>query len=243
MSARASGSGTVSFGLVSIPVKTYPATSPQNVAFRRLQDTPTRAYEVSRGRWVHFTNAELQQLESEKTDRLDIVEFVPAETFDAIYIRSTHHLGPDRGGDRAYRLLADALTRSRRIAICRWGGRGRDDLVALRAHESCLVMHRLFYADEVHAMAAVDRPGPLEFKRVEQELADKLLEQLSVERFDPASYHDAYRARVIAAIDRKAAGLDVEPPACGGRVIDLFEALKRSLGEKRRGTRHGAEEG
>lgn len=253
MAARSIGSGTISFGLVSIPVKLFTATSPQSVSFNQLhkkcggrikqqlfcpldneiiQRTDiVKGFEYSKDRYVQFADDELKKLEAERTDRVDIVEFVPSDTVDFIYIDRTYYLGPDRGGDRAYRLLADAMTRTDRIAVGRYGTRGKEQLVLLRPYKGGLVMHYVFYADEVRSFDDVDRPGEVEFKPVEAELADKLVEQLSTEKFDAEQYHDEYRDRVMQAVEQKAAGeeVSVAPEAPQAQIIDLFEALKRSL--------------
>jgi len=256
MAARASGSGTISFGLVSIPIKLYTATSSQNVSFNLLhkkcgtrikqqyicpfdkelveRSEMIKGYEYSKDRYVQFSDDELKRLEAEKTDRLDIVEFVPEETVDFIYIEKTYYLGPDKGGDRAYKLLSEAMDRTERIAVGRWGARGKEQLVLLRPYKGGLVMHMVYYADEVRAMEDVDYPGKLEFKKVEEELADKLIEQLSVDEFQPDKFHDEYRDRILAAVEQKAAGQEITtaPEAPQAQIIDLFEALKRSLGDK-----------
>jgi len=256
MAARASGSGTISFGLVSIPFKLYTAASSQSVSFNQLhkkcgsrikqqlicpvdneivQRTDiVKGYEYQKEKYVQFTEDELKKLESEKTDRVDIVEFVPADTVDFIYIEKTFYIGPDKGGDRAYKLLSDAMTRMNRIAVGRWGTRGKEQLVLIRPYMGGLVVHQVYYADEVRSFDEVDRPGEMEFKPVEADLADKLIEQLSKPRFDAEQYHDEYRDRVLAAVDQKAAGHEITalPEAPQAQIIDLFEALKKSLQEK-----------
>lgn len=253
MAARSTGSGTISFGLVSIPVKLYTATSPQSVSFNQLhkkcggrikqqlfcpldneivQRTEiAKGYEYSKDKYVQFSDEELKKLEAERTDRVDIVEFVPSQSVDFIYIERTQYLGPDRGGDRAYRLLSEAMTRTDKIAVGRYGTRGKEQLVLIRPYKGGLVMHQVFYADEVRSFDDVDHPGEIEFKPVEAELADRLIEQLSVEKFDSEKFHDDYRDRVLAAVEQKAAGeeVTVAPEAPQAQIIDLFEALKRSL--------------
>lgn len=255
MAARASGSGTISFGLVSIPFKLYTATSAQSVSFNQLhkkcgsrikqqlicpvdnevvQRTDiVKGYEYQKDKYVQFTDEELKSLEAERTDRIDIVEFVPADTVDFIYIEKTVYIGPDKGGDRAYKLLADAMTRMDRIAVGRFGSRGKEQLVLIRPYQGGLVVHHVYYADEVRNFDDVDRPGEIEFKPVEADLADKLIEQLSTDGFKPEQYHDEYRDRVMAAVDQKAAGqeLTVVAEAPQAQIIDLFEALKASLGK------------
>jgi DNA end-binding protein Ku len=256
MAARSVGSGTISFGLVSIPIKLYTATSAQNVGFNfihgkcggrvKMQYTCPldnevverkdliKGYEVAKDKYVTFTEDELKKLEGERSDRLDIVEFVPSDSVDSIYIESTYYLGPGKGGDRAYALLSDAMERTGRVAIGRYGARGKDQLVMLRPYKGGLVMHQVYYADEVRSMDDVEYSTNLAFKPVEQELADKLIAQLSTEKFSPEKYHDEYRDRVRAAVEQKAAGIEISAPAeqPQAQIIDLFEALKRSLQEK-----------
>jgi DNA end-binding protein Ku len=265
MAARAIASGTISFGLVSIPIKLYTAVSSQNVSFNMLhrkcgsrikqqlfcpvdnevieRSEIVKGYEYGKDRYVQFSDEELKKLEAERTDRVDIVEFVPEESVDFIYIERTYYLGPDKGGDRAYKLLSEAMERMDRIAVGRYGARGKEQLVLLRPYRGGLVMHNVYYADEVRSIDDVDRPGKLEFKPVEEELADKLIEQLSVDRFKPEQYHDEYRDRVVGAVEQKVAGQEITviPEQPQAQIIDLFEALKRSLGEK--AARPGAEEG
>ncbi len=255
MAARATGSGTISFGLVSIPFKLYTAASSQSVSFNQLhkkcgsrikqqlfcpvdnevieRSDLVKGYEYQKDKYVQFTEEELKKLEAEKTDRIDIVEFVPEDTVDFVYLEKTQYLGPDKGGDRAYKLLSNAMTRMKRIAVGRYGTRGKEQLVLVRPHQGGLVMHQVFYADEVRSFDEVERPGDLTFKPVEDELADKLIEQLSADAFKPEQYHDEYRDRVVAAVEQKAAGLEITsaPEAPQAQIIDLFEALKRSLKE------------
>lgn len=255
MAARASGSGTISFGLVSIPFKLYTATSAQSVSFNQLHKKCgsrikqqmicpvdneviqradiVKGYEYQKDKYVQFTDEELKSLEAERTDRIDIVEFVPADSVDFIYIEKTNYIGPDKGGDRAYKLLSDAMTRMDRIAVGRFGSRGKEQLVLIRPYQGGLVVHHVYYADEVRNFDDVDRPGEIEFKPVEADLADKLIEQLSTDKFNPEQYHDEYRDRVMAAVDQKAAGqeLTVVAEAPQAQIIDLFEALKMSLGK------------
>jgi DNA end-binding protein Ku len=253
MAARSVGSGTVSFGLVSIPVKLYTATSPQSIGFNfihnkcggrvKMQYTCPldnevverkdliRGYEISKEKYVTFTEDELKRLEGERSDRLDIVEFVPADSVDFIYVESTYFLGPGKGGDRAYALLSDAMERTGRVAIGRYGARGKEQLVMLRPYKKGLVMHQVYYADEVRSMDDVEYSTNVPFKQVEQELADKLISQLSTEKFSPEKYHDEYCDRVRSAVEQKASGIEVTAPPeqPQAQIIDLFEALKRSL--------------
>lgn len=253
MAARATGSGTISFGLVSIPFKIYTAVSPQSVSFNQLhkkcggrikqqlycpvddevvaRTDIVKGYEYQKEKYVQFDDDELKKLEAERTDRVDIVEFVPESSVDLLFVEKSYFLGPDKGGDRAYKLLSDAMTRTSRLAVGRLGTRGKEQLVLIRPYQGGLLLHHVYYADEVRSFEDVDRPGQLEFKPVEEDLADKLIEQLSVEAFRPEQFHDDYRDRVMAAVEQKAAGLEIQaaPEQPQAQIIDLFEALKRSL--------------
>jgi DNA end-binding protein Ku len=257
MAARATASATISFGLVSIPVKLYTASSTEGIAFHMLHKTcgtrvkmqlycpfdkevisrrdTVKGYEHQKDQFVRFEDDELRKLEAEKTDRLDIVEFVPAGSVDWIYLADAHYLGPGRGGDRAYKLLSESMERTKRLAVGRYYTHGKTQLVILRPYQGGLTMHQVHYASDVRSMDEVERPGKLEFKPVEEELADKLVEQLSVPAFRPDQYRDEYKDRVLAAVEQKVAGREVSasPAEPQAQVIDLFEALKRSLAEKK----------
>jgi DNA end-binding protein Ku len=265
MAARASGSGTISFGLVSIPFKVYTATSSQSVSFNMLHKKtgsrvkqqyidPTsgeivartdmiKGYEYGKDRYVQFTDEELKRLEAERSERLDIVEFVPASAVDFIYIEKTYYIGPDKGGDRAYKLLCESMERMGRIAVGRYWSRGKEQLVLLRPYKGGLVLHQVYYADEVRSFDEVERPGSFEFKPVEEELADKLIEQLSSDDFRPEQYHDEYRDRVLAAVEQKVSGEEITttPEQPQAQIIDLFEALKRSLKPQEDAGEHAGE--
>lgn len=255
MPARAIGSGTISFGLVSIPIKLYTATSAQSVSFNMLhkkcggrmkqqylcpvdneivaRTDMVKGYEYSKDRFVQFTEEELGKLTGEKTDRLDIVEFVPDQSVDLLYVDKTYFLGPDKGGDRAYKLLSNAMLKTGKLAVGRFGTRGKEQLVLLRPYKGGLVLHYVYYADEVRSFDEVERPSEnTQFKPVEEELAEKLIEQLSVEAFRPEAFRDEYRERVVAAVEQKVAGEEISVTAAEpeAQIIDLFEALKRSLG-------------
>jgi DNA end-binding protein Ku len=257
MAARATGSAMISFGLVSIPIKVYSSASTQGVSFHMLhrpcgtrvkmqlycpfdkevvsrRDT-VKGYEHTKDQFVRFEEDELKKLEAEKTDQLDIVEFVPEGSIDPVYVADSHFLGPGKGGDRAYKLLGESMARTKRIAVGRYWTHGKTGMVALRPYRGGLLMQHLYYADEVRSMEDVDQPGKVAFKPVEEELADKLVEQLSVTEFKPEQFKDEYRERVLSAVEQKVAGQEVtsQPAAPQAQIIDLFEALKRSLaGEK-----------
>lgn len=258
MAARAIASGTISFGLVSIPVKVYSATSSKSVSFNMLhakdksrlkqkyvcstcgeevsRDETVRGYEYSRGQYVVLSEEELQALERKSDRAINIEEFVPIEAVDPLYFEKSNLLGPDKGGSRAYRLLREAMAETGRVAIGRFATRGKQQLVLLRPVEKGLVMHGLHHADEVRSFDDVDLGDEIEVKAGELELAKQLIEQLSGATFDASRYEDEYRRDVLAVIERKVAGEEVvvaPAPEAREQIIDLVAALKESLAEKR----------
>src|SRR6478672_4641631 len=255
MAARAIGTGTISFGLVSIPVKLYTATASEAVSFNLIHNKckgrikqqifcPTdnevvertdlvKGYEYAKNQYVLFTEEELDALEAAKTNSLEIVEFVPASTVDWIYISKTYYLGPDKGGDKAYKLLSEAMERTNKIAVGRYWTRGKEQLVLLRPYKNGLMLHYAYYANEVRSFDEVDTGATVTFKPIEAELADKLIAQLTNPEFDPETYKDEYVERVKTAVEQKVAGQEVAvaPEQPTAQIIDLFEALKRSLSD------------
>jgi DNA end-binding protein Ku len=264
MPARAISSATISFGLVAIPVKLYTATSSQQVHFNMLHpETKTRVqqqyitpatgevvdrgtlvkgYEYARGQYVVFTDEELKGLEAERSNSVDIVEFVPLSSVDLLSVEKTYYLGPDKGGDKAYQLLAESMKRTQKVAVGRWAARGKEQLVLLRPYKTGLLLHQMFYANEVRAFEEVDTGATYQFKDVELNLAENLIAQLSVDAFDSSRYKDEYATRVLAAVDQKVAGeqIHVAQEVPKAQVIDLFEALKQSLEQAQAGGGKGS---
>jgi DNA end-binding protein Ku len=260
MAARSIASLTVSFGLVSIPVKLYSATEASRaISFNMLHKTcgsrlkqqylcvkeevvvpreeTVKGYEFTKDQYVMFTPEELKALEETGTHTAEITEFVPLKSVDPVYFDKAYYLGPDKGGAKPYALLARALRESGRCAIGRWAARGKQYIVMIRPVEDLvegLVMQQLLYAGEVRALRDVDIPKT-DVKPAELKLAQQLIEQQSSEKFDPAQYTDDVRARVEAAIQKKVEGQEItttEEPQKGGEVIDLMEALRASLEKK-----------
>ncbi len=248
------GSGTISFGLVSIPVRLYTATASGAIAFNLLhgkcgsrirQQTfcPTcntvvdrselvRGYEFAKDQYVRVTDDELKALEGEASKIIDITEFVPLETVDPIYFERTYYLGPDKGGEKAYRLLADALDQSRRAALAKFVMRGKETLVLIRAAQGGLMLHTMYFADEVRNFGEIDKGASAKVREGELSLAVQLVEGLARDAFDPGRYEDEYRKRVLEMIQKKVEGQEVTvaaPAPPRAQVIDLMEALKESL--------------
>ncbi len=254
MAAHSIGSATVSFGLVSVPVQLYAAgESKANITFNWLhkkdgarlkqqyvcskdgekveRDEMIKGYEFSKGQYVTFTPDELKALEERATGAIDIVEFLPAEKVDRIYLDRTYFLGPDKGGERAYKLLAEALEKTKRVAIGQYAARGKQYLIMVRPMDGGLAMEQLRYADEIRDIAEVPIPKT-EVKKPELDLAIKLIDQAATEEFQPEKYKDNVRERMQEQIDRKVEGKQIteEPEeAPKARVLDLMQALKQSL--------------
>ncbi len=263
MSARAVSSVTIAFGLVSIPIKLYAATRSKTVRFHllhaadhsRLQqhyrcrgcgerverDQTVKGYEVGRDRHVVLTEEELETLQRWREPTIEIEEFVPLDQVDPVALDHASLLGPDRGGSRGYALLREVLEATGSGAIGRFSSRGQEKLVLLRAHSGGLVLHRLRYADEVRGFDGIDRDA-VELKDTELELAHQLVATLSRESFDPSRYEDGYRSAVLAAVEAKLEGQEVAPRCAEPEepILDLVEALQRSLARKPAETRTSA---
>jgi DNA end-binding protein Ku len=258
------GSGTISFGLVSIPVKMFSAAGSARVSFNQIHPKcggrirqqlicPTcnevvertalvKGYEFSKDQYVHFTDDELKGLEGEASRMIDIAEFVPLVQVDPIFFESTYYLGPDKGGEKAYRLLTEAMTKQGRVALAKFVMRGKENLVLIRAAKEGLLLHTMYFADEVRDFGEVDKGEDAKVKPGELELAERLVKELSADAFRPERYEDEYRGRVMAAVEQKVEGKEVTslaPQAQRSQVIDLMDALKQSLGK--RGSGAGAD--
>lgn len=249
-------SGTVSFGLVSIPIKLYTTgETAKTVRFNQVHEScgtrvknryycPTddrlvereelaKGYEFAKGQFVLLSGEELKALTPEATNAVEITEFVPLDKVDPIYFEKSYYLGPDKGGAKPYRLLAEAMRRSQRAALARYAARGKNHLVLLRPFQDGLIMQQLHYADEIRPFSEV----PLDDAEVqpgEIDLALQLVEQISSEEFAPENYEDEVRNQTWELIERKVQGEEiVAPPQAEpkAQIVDLMEALKASLGE------------
>jgi DNA end-binding protein Ku len=251
------GSGTISFGLVSIPVRLYTAASSANVSFNQLhavcgsrirQQTfcPTcnktveraelvRGYEFAKDQYVQVKDDELKGLEGEASKIIDIGEFVPLAEVDPIYFEKTYYLGPDKGGEKPYRLLSDAMEKAGQVALAKYVMRGKESLVLIRAAQGGLMLHTMYFADEVRSFDEVDKGQSAKIKDGELDLALQLINGLATETFSPERYTDEYRHRVLGMINQKVEGQEItvsEPAAPRANVIDLMEALKESLAKR-----------
>jgi DNA end-binding protein Ku len=259
MAARSLASLTISFGLVSIPVKLYSATQARaGVSFNlihkqcgsRLRQQyicikedvvveradMVKGYEFAKDQYVTFNPEELKELEETATGTVDITEFVPDEKIDPIYYDKAYYLAPDKGGAKPYALLCEGMRKTGRCALARWAARGKQYLVQLRPVEDALIMQQLLYADEVRSIEEVEiQSAPI--KEPELKLAIQLIDQISADTFNPKAYEDDVKKRIDEAVERKVKGqeISVSPSAPegkgGAQVIDLMEALRASVGK------------
>ena len=255
MPARSIGNATISFGLVSVPVNLYSSSeSKASVSFNMLhkkcggrlkqqyicprdnnevvERTDTvKGYEFAKDQYVVLTTEDLKAIEEKATGMIDVLEFVPLAKVDREYVDKVYYLGPDKGADRAYRLLVAALLDTGKAALGQYAARGQQHLVLLRPLNGVLVMEQLHYADEVRPTTEVTVPEG-EVKPMELTLAKQLIEQTTNENFEPEKYRDTVRDRVLETIQRKVDGQDITTdiaPDSGTRIIDLMDALKASL--------------
>ena len=257
MAARSIASLTVSFGLVSIPVRLFSATeATKAISFNLLhkgcgsrlkqqyfcikEEVPVaredmvKGYEFQKDQYVLFSPEELKALEEAGTGMAEITEFVPLETVDPVYYDKPYYLAPDKGGAKPYALLTKALRESKRCALGRWAARGKQYIVMIRAVEHGLVMQQLMYAGEVRPFNEIEIPET-EVKDAELKLAKQLIDAQTSKKFDPAPYIDTVSERIQKSIDQKVAGQEItmtEQPEQGAQVIDLMEALRASLERK-----------
>ena len=251
------GSGTISFGLVSIPVKMYTAASSESVTFNMLhakcgsrikqqtfcpvcnevveRTALVKGREVSKDQYVRVTDEELKALEGEASKNIDIEEFVPLEKVDPVYFEKAYYLGPDKGGEKAYRLLTDAMVKQGRVAVATFVMRGKESLVLIRPSSDGLMLHTMFVSDEVRSFGEIEKGAGAKIRDGEMDLARQLIDGLSNDEFKPENYEDRYRLRVLQLIESKVEGKEITvtaPEAARAQVIDLMDALKESLAKR-----------
>jgi DNA end-binding protein Ku len=247
----------LSFGLVSIPVTLFPATKDLHIAFHLLhakcgsrvqnryfcpvcnvvadREDLVRGYEYSKGEYVRFTEAELESLETESSNNIELREFIPLSKIDPVYFESPYYLGAAEGGEKPYRLLADAMAKTKRVAIAQLVSRGKEQLMLIRTYDGGLIMHGMYYANEVRNFGEIPKAENAKLSEGEINLGANLIESMSDE-FKPEKYRDEYRERLQAMLDEKSKGREITvaaPAAPQGQVIDLMQALKESMEQVR----------
>jgi DNA end-binding protein Ku len=255
--ARAIWSGSISFGLLNVPVKLYSAVARRGIALREIRDSDSarikhrrvaegtdeevpfenivKAFEITPGRYVPIGKEEMAALAPEKTRAIDVLDFVDLEQIDPIYFDSPYYLGPAEGAEKAYSLLAKAMETSGKVAIARFVFRNKEHLAAIRSTGGTLTLTTMRFADEVVSPDELEDVLPAKAPKVarkEQQMAEQLIDSLSTE-FDPGAYRDEYREQLMSLIERKAEGKEVvaseakEPKAT--KAPDLMAALEESI--------------
>ena len=255
--ARAIWTGSISFGLLNVPVRLYSAVARRNIALREIRDSDSarikhrrvaegtdeevpyenivKAYEITPGQYVPLDKDEMSALAPEKTRAIEVQDFVDLEEIDPIYFDSPYYLGPAAGAEKAYALLAKAMEASGKVAVSRFVFRNKEHLAALRSTDGVLTLTTMRFADEVVPAGelgdALPEKAPKVNKR-EQEMAEQLIESLSTE-FDPSAYRDEYREQLLALIERKAEGKEIVAPEAEApketKAPDLMAALEESI--------------
>lgn len=251
--------GAISFGLITIPVRLFSATSEKSPSFRLLhaadngkvrynrtcsecgaenlsQEDMVRAYEYEKGNYVVFTDEELDAIQTETSHTVEVVNFVPSEQIDPIFYQRSYYLAPDEVGTKAYALLRRALVDSGRVAIARVAIRQKERLATLRARDDALVLETMFWPDEIREAAFPELDEDVELSERELDMAETLIENLT-EDFRPDEFHDTYREALLEAVEEKVAGKEIVAPTVGEEepeVVDLMDALERSVDEAKR---------
>jgi DNA end-binding protein Ku len=256
--ARAIWSGSISFGLLNVPVRLYSAVARRGVALREIRESDgarirhrrvaegtdeevpyeriQKAFEITSGNYVSITRDEMAALAPKKSRAIEVQDFVDLDEIDPIYFDSPYYLGPAEGAEKAYSLLASAMAASGKVAICRFVFRNKEHLAALRAESGVLTLTTMRFADEVvppeEALEDVLPAEKPKVARKEVEMAERLIDSLTSE-FDPAAYRDEYREELMALIERKAEGKEIVVPATpepeATGAPDLMAALEESI--------------
>jgi DNA end-binding protein Ku len=257
--ARAIWSGSISFGLLNVPVKLYSAVSKQTVRFRELREGDgsrvkhkrvaekdgkevpyekiVKGYEYAPDQYVVLTKDELSDLEPQRSRAIEIQDFVDLDDIDPIYFEQPYFLGPDKGAARAYALLVQAMRESRKVAIARFVLRNKEHLAAIRPMDDVLTLTTMRFHDEVTSPGDLDgevfeEEKPKKPDKRELEMAKQLIESLTGD-FNPDSYRDEYREELLDLLERKAEGKEVVSAATEEpkptKAPDLMAALEESL--------------
>ena len=256
--ARAIWSGSISFGLLNVPVKLYRAVARRSIGLREIRESDgarirhrrvaegtdeevpyekiVKAFEVTPDRYVPLTRDEMSALDPEKSRAIEVVDFVEFEEIDPIYFDNPYYLGPAEGAEKAYSLLARAMKESGKVAIARFVFRNKEHLAALRPADGVLTLTTMRFADEVvppEDLEDVLPSGKPRIAKREVEMAEQLIDSLT-RRFEPTAYHDEYREKLLALIERKAEGKEIVSAPAGEapqptKAPDLMSALEESI--------------
>jgi DNA end-binding protein Ku len=245
--------GAISFGLVHVPVKLYPATERKDIKFNFLHEVcktpvkyqrfcPTcetevpqeqivRGYEYEKGRYVILRDEDLENLPTDTARSVDIVDFVDLKEIDPVFFDKSYYLAPGDGGEKAYELLKQAMEKTGKIAVAKVVIRSKEALAVVRVYKGALVMETMFYPDEIRNVELLpELQYNVKINDNEIKMAESLIGSLA-EPFAPEKYHNEYRKALMEVIQAKVAGEEVEvaPRPETAKVVDLMEALKASI--------------
>jgi DNA end-binding protein Ku len=254
--ARPIWSGSISFGLVSVPVRMYSATESKELRFHFLDrrdltpigydkvrkdtgesvpaDEIVRGFEIEKGRYVPIEDEDLDRLDIELTRSIDIMDFVDLDEIDPIYFRKAYYLLPQDGAEKPYRLLVKALDETGKVGVAKVVIRNKQHLAALRVYDGVLVLETMYYSDEIRQPESVDgKAGRVQ--QAEVDMAKSLVENLS-ESFKPEKYDDTYRRELLQLIRDKAKGKELPEPQAEeeGELVDLMAALRESVAQTKK---------
>ena len=190
------------------------------------RDGLVRGFEYTKGKYIQLTEEELEALEAEANRSIDLKEFVPAAKIDPVYFESVYYLGPDEGGEKPFRLLAEALARSERAAVAELVSRGKEQIVIIRPYRGSLVLHGMYYENEVRDFAQIPKGDSQRVTQEELNLGEGLIDRMSSDKFEPEKYRDEYRLRVLALVDAKIKGRQIVATLITRKpapVIDLMD--------------------
>jgi DNA end-binding protein Ku len=256
---RAIWKGNISFALVSIPISLFSATRKSELSFhylhkkdmspvsyKRFCDTEnsevpweeiTRGYEYEKDQYVEITDEDLDKADIELTKTIQIQEFVQENEIDPVYFDKPYYLEPQKGGERAYALMRDALAQSKKVGIAKVVLKSREHLAAVKSVGNMLTLQTMRFSHEIVDAGSLNLPAKAEISKKEMDLANTLIDSMS-DKFDPNRYKDDYYDKVLGIIQMKVAGVTPQMPAPKGpgpaKVVDLMEILKQSLNETKK---------
>jgi DNA end-binding protein Ku len=266
MPTRAISRSSISFGLVSIPVELFPAIASKSVHFNllhakdnsRIQEKIycvsenkaidrselVHGFQIEKGKYVAFTNQELKKLDSGAGHEIDIMQFIPISAVDPVYFAGAYLLGCGSGSAKAYHLLNAAMTKSQRAALAKFVMRGKEHLALIRPYRDLLMLHTMHYGDEIRSSEQIDHGAKTSVGASELKLAERLIDDLSKDKFEADKFQDTYRQKILKIAEQKAAGQEITAPPAPrrGKVIDLMAALKDSLKSQKRNARTDSED-
>src|SRR5215467_11008729 len=262
---RAIWKGNISFALVSIPISLFSATRRNELSFHYLHkkdmspvsykrfcdsedvEVPweeiTRGYEYEKGQYIEITDDDLDKADVELTKTIQIMEFVHEEEIDPLFFEKPYYLEPQKGGDRAYGLMREALAESRKVGIAKVVLKSREHLAALKTVGDMMTLQTMRFSHEIVAADSLNLPKAADISKKEMDLANTLIDSMS-EKFDPKKYKDDYYDKVMEIIQMKVAGVSPAAPAAKApgpaKVVDLMEILKQSLNETKKAKKGNA---